>query len=311
MAATRHRGARRPPEFVKLLASRILIRCPGWRGSTRATRPTPGTRVRPARYGSPRSSRRSAPPISGSARFCYLFTADEHLDGDDPFPLQPPNEALDLPLGLPDDDRKNSLWRLQEHLLRRGSRRGRGGEMDLGPHRRFAARGLRLRSADRRARTRSPRWASTSSPPCSQPKGYAVSPAQRRYRVPLAGSSEPLWNTPPGGPFHYDAAAGDLSARLPLTDEAVIAKLAGMRQLNPSEARAAQDLYFLPRVDLASFAFLFPDLAAADRHLIQERDEAERWAYFRRHFALAHARCRLIAEHLSRHVARVTRWSPP
>ena len=47
----------------------------------------------------------------------YLFTADAHLDGDDPFPLQDANEALDLPLGLPDDERKHSLWHLRQAMM--------------------------------------------------------------------------------------------------------------------------------------------------------------------------------------------------
>ena len=306
---TRHRGARRPPEFVKLLQqnldplSRLAGFDPGNAPDTWHARPTCTLRFAEVLA-------KICASHFGIGEILYLFTADEHLDGDDPFPLQPPNEALDLPLSLPDDDRKNSLWRLQEHLVR----------VEVGEDEAERWTWARIAASLREDFGYAPPTAGPDPlaslgqhffPSVLAAEGYAVSPAQHWYRVPLAGSSEPLWNTPPGGPFHYDAAVGDLSARLPLTDEAVIAKLAGMRQLNPSEAQAAQDLYFLPRVDLASFTFLFPDLAAADRHLIQERDEAERWAYFRRHFALAHARCRLIAEHLSRHVARVTRWSRP
>ena len=47
----------------------------------------------------------------------FLFTADIHLDGEDPFPLQDSNEAEDSPLGLPDDEHKHSLWRLRHKLL--------------------------------------------------------------------------------------------------------------------------------------------------------------------------------------------------
>ena len=102
------------------------------------------------------------------------------------------------------------------------------------------------------------------------------------------------------------ARGGKLWTQRRHRDEAVIEKLSHTRQLSPTEAQAVEDLYFRPRVDLAPFAFLFPDFAAADRHLIQQPDEHERWAYFRRHFALAHARCRTIAEHLGAHVAQVT-----
>jgi hypothetical protein len=57
---------------------------------------------------------------------------------------------------------------------------------------------------------------------------------------------------------------------------------------------------------LAGFALLFSDFAAAERRLIEEGDERERWAYFRRQFVLCHRRCRLIASHLARHVAAAT-----
>ena len=57
--------------------------------------------------------------------------------------------------------------------------------------------------------------------------GYQVSPAAARFVSSLAAASTsaPMWNTPPDGPLHYDAAAQQLSARVPLTDLAVISKL--------------------------------------------------------------------------------------
>ncbi len=62
----------------------------------------------------------------------------------------------------------------------------------------------------------------------------------------------------------------------------------------------------MPRADLAFVAFLFPDWQSAEKHLIEECDEAKRWAYFRRHFALANARRKVIIEHLAKHVAHRT-----
>src|SRR6185312_1247054 len=47
----------------------------------------------------------------------FLFNADVHLDGEDPFPLQDGNEAMDSPLGLPDNEHKHSLWKLRHKLL--------------------------------------------------------------------------------------------------------------------------------------------------------------------------------------------------
>ena len=47
-------------------------------------------------------------------------------------------------------------------------------------------------------------------------EGIAVTPAQTRYRVPLAATSTAMWNTPADGPFHHDPGAGTLWAELPL-----------------------------------------------------------------------------------------------
>ena len=86
----------------------------------------------------------------------------------------------------------------------------------------------------------------------------------------------------------------------------MLASLARVRQLKGgaaggSELLAVQELYWQPRADLAALGFLFPDLADADRHLIQHGDEHARWHYFQHAFVLARKRCRVIAEHLARH----------
>ena len=144
-------------------------------------------------------------------------------------------------------------------------------------------------------------------PDVLEASGFSVSVKQRQYRTVLDQSNAP-WNSPPGSPFHYDASStpSELWTQLPLGDEAVIAKLSQLPALSTAEQIAVQDLYFMPRADLAFVAFLFPDWQSAEIHLIQECDEAERWAYFRRHFALANARRKVIAEHLAKHVAHRT-----
>ena len=137
--------------------------------------------------------------------------------------------------------------------------------------------------------------------------GTSVSATQRQYRVPLlTPTSELMWNTPPDGPFHYDATTQELWTQVPLTDEAVLAKLSRIRQLNPSEQSAVRDLYFLPRVDLAHFALIFNNFGEAEERLIQEPDEAKRWAWFQQEFARFYQRCQIIAEHLAAHTACVT-----
>ena len=199
----------------------------------------------------------------------FLFTADAHLDGDDPFPLQEENEALDFPLGLPDDEREHALWRLRHDMLER-YRRGR----------------------KTRPRKRSGRGGA-SKPPCTAEfgfapgdilalgqhffpgvlarSGYQVSPAATRFVSSLAAASTsaPMWNTPPDGPFQYDPSQQQLSARVPLTDRAVIAKLTQVHDLNPAEQQAVQDLFFQPRAMLAP-------LRAAVRRLRHRAAPADR-----------------------------------
>src|SRR5436305_1123360 len=114
-----------------------------------------------------------------------------------------------------------------------------------------------------------------------------------------------MWNTP-DSPLRYDMATQELWIRLPLMDEEVFEKLSHIRQLNADEQKAVRELYFLPRADLAAFAFIFANFAWAEEHLIQEENEAKRWAYFQEEFARCHARCHVIAEHLACQVADET-----
>nr|BFE74080.1 hypothetical protein GCM10020092_073810 [Actinoplanes digitatis] len=140
--------------------------------------------------------------------------------------------------------------------------------------------------------------------------GVAVTAAQRRWTVPLAGGgAAAMWNTP-GSPLRYDGVAGELSAAAPLTEAAVLAKLSRVRPLQGQEPQAVRDLLAAPRLELARFGFLFPDLETAWEHLVAEPDEAERWRWFRHRFALFHARCRIIARHLAEHVLHLDGGDP-
>jgi hypothetical protein len=138
-------------------------------------------------------------------------------------------------------------------------------------------------------------------PSALEAAGFSVSGVQRQYQVSLTSATD--WSLPPGSPFQYNAGTSQLWIQLPLEDQAVASKLSQLPQLNAAEQAAVQDLCFAPRVDLGQFAFLFPDWQSAERHMIEEHDEGRRWSYFRRHFALAHKRRKVIAEHLARHVA--------
>src|SRR5262249_32908087 len=122
------------------------------------------------------------------------------------------------------------------------------------------------------------------------------------YRTSLAATVASMWNFPHPGPFQYDAAAKELVTSLPLRDEDVHFKLNAIEQLTDAERKAVQQLYFAPRAELARFSFLFPNLAAAERALVEEANEDKRWEYFRRAFVEFSRRAHIIAEHLAGHV---------
>ena len=234
----------------------------------------------------------------------FLFTSDTHLQGDDPFPLQTTNEAKDSPLGLPDDEDQYSLWALRNKLL--------AVEVGAEDAEQWSWSGMEtaLREEFGFAPTHEKnRWLSLGQhffPTVLADSGIPVQPADQRYSVSLgaANTSKLMWNTPPDGPFHFDDADSyntQLFAQIPLTDEAVLAKLGRIRQLSDLEQNAVRDLYFMPRVDLADFAFIFDNFGEAEECLIQEPDEAKRWAWFQIQFAQFHQRCQIIAEHLAEH----------
>ncbi|HKM54287.1 MAG TPA: hypothetical protein VJY33_12830, partial [Isosphaeraceae bacterium] len=235
----------------------------------------------------------------------FLFNAEHPQDSEDPFPLQDPEDALTFPLDLPENDEHHSLWKLREALL---AVEVREEEVCEWTWPRLVAE-FRHKFGYAPASGQDPLLSIGQHffPHVLEASGFSVSLTQRQYRASLAGSTSP-WNSPPGSPFQYDTSVSpaQLWIQVPLFDEAVIAKLSQMPALTAAEQVAVQDLYFMPRADLAFVAFLFPDWQSAEKHLIEECDGANRWAYFRRHFALANARRKVIVEHLANHVAHVT-----
>ncbi len=238
----------------------------------------------------------------------YLFTAADHLDGDDPFPLQEQNESLDQPLGLPEDERRHSLWQLRRKLL----------DIHVGEHEvrewtwhRIAA-SLHDEFGYDPAEVRT--FGEHFFPGILEQGGHPVPGAKRRFVSPLApANTVPLmWNAAPRGPFRYDdAPPGQLWTQLPIADEEVIEQLTRVRALDQEEQQAVQDLYFQPRAMLARFAFIFADYSESEMHMIQWKNESERWELFRREFVLCHARGRAIARHLAEHVAAATGQEHP
>ena len=235
----------------------------------------------------------------------FLFTNQDHLHGDDPFPLQSTNEAKDSPFGLPDDEDQNSLWTLRQKLL--------AVEVTAESAEHWTWAQMETVLQDEFGFAPSPvsnPWLSLGHhffPLALADSGIAVSIAQRQYRTSLPLPTPiSMWNTPPGGPFQYDATIQELWTQIPLTDEAVLAKLSRIRQLTDPEQRAVRDLYFLPRVDLAHFAFIFNNFGKAEEQLIQEPDEAKRWVWFQQEFDRFYQRCQIIADHLAVHIVDAT-----
>ena len=229
----------------------------------------------------------------------YLFNAVPPHEHEDPF-AQDAEDALNYPLDLPEEGNEHSLWRLREQLLA-----VEAGEEEV--HHwtwpRIVAE-FRSKFGYVPPSGQDPLLSIGQHffPEVLENSGYAVTAQQRQYRTPLTSTT--AWNTPPGGPFQYDSGSSQLWIQLPLRDEAAASQLSQLPALNSAEQVAVQDLYFAPRVDLALLTFLFPDWQSAERHLIQEHSEHERWAYFRRHFALADARRKVIVKHLAKDVAR-------
>ncbi len=237
----------------------------------------------------------------------YLFTAGAQSEAGNVFPLQEEDEALEFPLSLPDDEPQYSLWKLRHELLEACVSEEdvccwswKRIEDSLRKEFGYAAADLLL-------------FGRHFFPDTLQSSGYMVDAQQRRYSTSLApaDTTPGMWNNPPEGPFQYDAAAAALSIQLPLADEAVIEQLERVQQLNSHEQNAVQDLYFQPRATLAAFAFLFTDFVEAQERLIQEREECERWNYFRQQFALCRLRCQILAEHLAAHVDSATNQNCP
>ncbi len=231
----------------------------------------------------------------------HLFTADDNLVGDDPFPAQSNNEAQESPLGLPDDEDAHSLFALRKKLM----------AVEVNDEEASAWTWPQIENTLREEFGYDPAIDGNQLlslgqhffPTALEASGIPVSVAERQYRVNLPVTSEGMWNTPVNGPFRYDATAQELWTQLSLTDEAVIGKLSRIRQLSAAEQDAVRDLYFSPRTNLARFSFIFKNFGEAEKNLIEEAYESQRWAWFQRQFDRFYRQCHVISEHMAEYVA--------
>jgi hypothetical protein len=303
-ARCRHECHHRGPEFLKLLPANFdaLSRLAGFDPSTASD----------TWHAAPTHTLRFAEILAkiyasnfGIGEILFLFTADPHLEGEDPFPLQDEDEAAEMPLGLPEEEREHSLWELRRKLLHISISDEEAGHWTWGRMASTLTREFGFDAPDVEALGEH-FFAETL-----ESQGHPVSAQAQRFSADLAVTTPHMWNTPPEGPFHYDTAALKLWAVLPLSDEHVLAQLIRVQALKPPEQQAVQDVYFQPRAMLSTFSLLFSNFGEAEHRLIQEKDPKERWRYFQRQFALCHARCRAIAEHLSSHVDAATHQKHP
>jgi hypothetical protein len=242
----------------------------------------------------------------GVGEILFLFTVMAHRDGDDPFALASGNETLDDPLDLPDDEDQFSLWALRRKLL---AVEVAAEDLEAWPWWRVEA-ALREEFGFGPPTATDPILAIGKHmfPSLLEAAGQPVAPVDRRYEsaVIAAPTSAQMWNTPPSGPFRFDAVSKVLWTELPLTDDAILQKLARLRPLTNEERDAVRTLRAKPLADLAPLDFLFQNFAEAEQRIVQEPDESRRWAYFLRAFLTTRARCEVIAEHLAGHVDQAT-----
>jgi hypothetical protein len=248
----------------------------------------------------------------------FLFTTQNHLDGEDPFPLANEEEADDDPLEEPEDDKYN-LWELRRELLdvkvsNEEAKCWDWWRIDA----EIRAMGYRLHASVTTPDTADDllSLAQHFFPEILEVAGHHVPREKRRYSTPLSATdtSPHAWSAPPCGLFHYDShgpsvneeVSGSLWIELPLKDEAVLRKLRDMRQLSGPEIESVQNLYFAPRAALAPFACIFENFSYSVNWLVQESCGIERFKFFQREFARFHKRCKVIAHHLARHVGLAT-----
>jgi hypothetical protein len=299
-AECHHKCKHRAPEFIKLLEDNLdpLSELAGFGTGVDSWSAAPTHTLRFAEV----ASKIYASKFT-IGEVLYLFHADVHLDGEDPFPLQDASEAADSPLGLPDDEERYTLWKLRHKLVEV--------KIDEDEHSSWHRIGSLLTGEFGFAGADVIRLGERFFPEELEASGHPVSASARRFTSSPLATSAAMWNAAPSGPLRYNTATNELWAALPIPDEEVLGQLTRVDQLNAAEQQAVQDVYFGPRLALSSFALLFEDFGEAERRLIEGRERRERWKYFTHQVHKAFARSRIIARHLAEHVEAATGQEHP
>ena len=310
-AEARYRCPRRPPEFVKILSDNLdsLSRLAGFMDDF-------------PWYLNPSCTLRFAEVLTKIfaseftvGEIIFLFTSQDHLRGDDPYPFTEESEAHDDPLNAPEDD-EHGLWELRKKLLCTSvadcdAERWTWSRIQAA----CVALGFKpsstLPDGDALVNLGAHFFPSTL-----ESSGHWIDASSRRFSIPLAPNltSPDLWSGEHCKAFHYarnvaDPNSGELWTQLPLDDQTVFQQLIKSRQLNGSEARAVRDVYFAPRAVLAPFAQIFENFGQAVEQLIHEPCEDARFCFFRKQFALFYRRCEVIASHLAEQIDALPGWT--
>ena len=310
-AEHRYHCPRRPPDFVKILSDNLdsLARLAGFTDDFPwYLNPSPTLRFTEV-----------LTKIFASeftvGEIIFIFTTQEHLRGDDPYPFTEESEAQDDPLNAPEDD-THGLWDLRRKLL----------QVEVSDDTIASWNWVRIQYACKElgfAASATPAAADALTllgthffPSALGSSGYNSNPSARRFSAPLAANltTPELWTGTHCEVFHYtqdaeDPGSGELWVQLPVADRAVFQQLFKSRQLNSSEANAVRNVYFAPRAALAPFALIFSNFGRAVEWLIHEPSEEARWRYFQKEFATFYRRCEVIATHLAEQIDALPRWA--
>ena len=185
----------------------------------------------------------------------FLFTTNDHLVGDDPFPLPDATESL-----VKQDSDLHGIWQLRKRLI----------NVTLAENEIHTWTWREIESQINSmgfSRTGTKVFLTTIGEyffheSCDR----HIAKGAHRFEVNLkaADTTVSLWNVDLDGLFYYDSAGtGSLCVELPLSDDAVLQKLINTRQFVKEEVSAIQELYFAPHVMLAPLALIFEDFLSA------------------------------------------------